>query len=73
MSSDKTVTYVSGRAWNPIHDFIRPERPSPPKLGGRADIPLKRKKPEPFGRAFCKLNRATSYSPTHLRVQYHRG
>ena len=22
---------------------------------------------------FSKLNRATSYSPTHLRVQYHRG
>ena len=30
------------------------------------------KKPPQLTEAF-DLNRATSYSPTHLRVQYHRG
>ena len=35
---------------------------------------LKTKKPQKnFRGSFLKINRATSYSPTHLRMQYHRG
>ena len=37
-----------------------------------ARVHSKRKSPC-FRRGFCYLNRATSYAPTQLPVQYHRG
>jgi hypothetical protein len=43
------------------------------KSGRRRQIEsVQNKKPDPFGSGFL-INRATSCSPTHLRVQYNRG
>ncbi len=34
---------------------------------------VQKKKAQTFRLGLFKLKRATSYAPTHLRVQYHRG
>ena len=47
-----------------------------PRIWGEGDSPPgawpRTQKPR-LNRGFWGIDRATSYSPTHLRVQYHRG
>ena len=40
---------------------------------GRLGLGLGMKKAQSLGIGLLRLNRATSYSPTQLPVQYHRG
>src|SRR5436305_13190949 len=57
------------RGFSPLH-IAKDERPAlagPPGRRKKARLDIM------SGRAFLLFNRATSYSPTHLRVQYHRG
>ena len=54
----------------PVYTVDRIERPA--ANGSLRHFAQNAKSPD-FRRGFSKFNWATSYSPTHSRVQYHRG